>query len=152
GEKDGCLAGGIATAAGLSTRCGVLEYSGPQAFGGAINSGREARRTGADDHQVVHQVLERQSPRATPLTTAGRPVKCEMSPVNSPGRWMVTVFGSSPERSTISTSPDFTTKKFMFRWPTAKSTCPSRNNFGSALVHPASCLICISSSVGNATD
>jgi len=47
----------------------------------------------------------RSLPRAIPLTTAGRPVKCEMSPVNPPRRWMATVFRTSPEPSTLSTSP-----------------------------------------------
>jgi len=45
-------------AASLPARCGLFEYGGPQPFGCAINSRRKARRTGAHNHQVVHQILQ----------------------------------------------------------------------------------------------
>lgn len=86
--------------------------------------------------------------RATALTTAGFPVTWETSPVNSPGRWTVTVRGVSPERSTISTSPDLTTKKPMRVSPTSKSVCPL--SYVRHRATRATAAICSSVSLGNA--
>src|SRR5262249_9704863 len=93
-----------------------------------------------------------QGPRAIALTTAGAPVRWETSPVNWPLRWTVTRLGSSPEKSTISTSPDVTTKNFGSRSPTANSVCPSLYDLDTADVQPLSRVIWVSSSVGKAMD
>ena len=60
------------------------------------------------------------------LTIAGPPVNWATSPVNSPGPRVVTVFGVSPDSSTISTSPDLTTKKLKSRSPSLEELLPVR--------------------------
>ena len=56
---------------------------------------------------------------------AGVPVRCETSPVNSPGPWMAIVVGSSPDWSRISISPVRMTKKRKLRSPTWTRTSPA---------------------------
>ncbi len=72
-----------------------------------------------------------------------------MSPVNSPGRWIVTVLGSSPERSTISAAPESTTKNPPPCSPARKSGSPSCKRRG--VPTSANAAIWASLSSGNAT-
>src|SRR5262245_36475256 len=81
----------------------------------------------------------------------GLPVRCETSPVNPPGPWTATTLGSSPDTSTISIAPVFTTWKANSRSPTSIRISPSSCRCSGAWEHSASSAIWPSSSVGKAS-
>src|SRR6185369_8201816 len=93
-----------------------------------------------------------QTPRATALTTARRPVRCATSPVNSPGPRTTTVSGASPDSSMISISPDLMTKNLKSRSPASNSFWPSACRWRTAPAHAPSLAICPASSLGNAAE
>ena len=80
------------------------------------------------------------------------PVRCEMSPVNSPFLWTTMVRGSYPVGSTMAISPDLTMKNLKSRAPAAYSTSPSRKVRGAALGHRPRAAIWLSSRTGKAVE
>ena len=70
---------------------------------------------------VIRDLVDLASPRATALTTAGPPVTWAIVAGELAGPEDRDVFGVSPDSSTISTSPDLTTKNLKSRSPSSKS-------------------------------